>query len=419
MISRNSEAIEKPRWLNGWINIIHMVRDMQDKGLKVIQRAIFNNTLDVNYLESGLLAAIYHQLSREILTEKPHLMHYSAVQFSAKQERFHECNKRLQFLQRQRIVSVIGNQKIIQGVSGGLKSEYTELSLIRSELGKKTRNIPIRQLISRAKNSLLQLKPCFMMSPMSVAYYLEPKDISFDLVIMDESSQIKPEDALGVIARGKQLVVVGDPKQLPPTRFFDYDSDQESYDEEVAAVSQTESILDALLPLFPMRRLQWHYRSLNENLIACSNYYFYDNSLIVFPSPFTNMERYGIGFTHVKNGVFVDQGNHEEARIIALAVKDHALQYPEESLGVIAMNTKQRYLIESAINKLCRKDSEVGNAISRLRMHADPFFIKNLENVQGDERDRIFISFTYGPNEVGGRVFQRFGPIFGCWMEAS
>ncbi|MEG8099306.1 DUF4011 domain-containing protein [Candidatus Liberibacter brunswickensis] len=411
LIARNLEAIKKPRWLNGWINLIHMVKDMRDNGLKVIQESVFNNTLSVSYLESSLLAAIYNQLSREILTEKQHLMHYSSVQFSTKQDRFYEYDKRLQILQRQRIASVIGNQKIPQGISGGLKSEYTELSLIRSELGKKSRNIPIRQLISRAKNSMLQLKPCFMMSPMSVAYYLEPKDIKFDLVIMDESSQIKPEDALGVIARGEQIVVVGDPKQLPPTRFFDYEDDQEGYDEEVAAVSQTESILDALLPLFSMRRLQWHYRSLNENLIACSNYYFYDNSLVVFPSPCIKVDGYGIGFTHVKNGVTVDQGNPEEARIIALAVKDHALKNPGESLGVIAMNAKQRYLIESAINKLCSKDSEVGNAISKLRMHEDPFFVKNLENVQGDERDRIFISFTYGPNEPGGRIFQRFGPI--------
>ncbi|ONI58522.1 DUF4011 domain-containing anti-phage protein Hhe [Candidatus Liberibacter solanacearum] len=411
LIARNADAINKPRWLNGWINLMHMVHDMQGKGLTFIQEAIFNNTLDVKQLESGLLAAIYHQLSREILTEKPHLMHYSGVQFTAKQERFREYDKKLQILQRQHIASVIGNQKITQGISGGLKSDYTELSLIRSELGKKSRNIPIRQLISRAKNSLLQLKPCFMMSPMSVANYLDPKDIKFDLVIMDESSQIKPEDALGVIARGKQVVVVGDPKQLPPTRFFDHDGEQGDYDEEVAAVSQTESILDALLPLFSMRRLQWHYRSLNENLIACSNYHFYDNSLIVFPSPYTNVERYGIGFTHVKNGMIIDQYNPEEARVIALAVKDHAMQHPTESLGVVAMNAKQRDQIDNEINKLCRKDSAIGKAISNLRMHSDPFFVKNLENVQGDERDRIFISFTYGPNEPGGRIFQRFGPI--------
>ncbi|PTL86709.1 MAG: hypothetical protein C4617_02525 [Candidatus Liberibacter europaeus] len=411
LIARNYEAISKPRWLNGWINLMHMVQEMQDKGLKSIQEAVFNSTLDIKKLEEGVLVAIYNQLANDILMDKPNLMHYSGVKLTSRQKRFREYDKRVQLLQRMRISSVIGNQNIVQGVSGGRKSDYTELSLIRSELGKKTRNIPIRQLISRAKNSLLQLKPCFMMSPMSVANYLEPGDINFDLVIMDESSQIKPEDALGVIARGKQIVVVGDPKQLPPTRFFDYDNDGQDYDEEVAAVSQTESILDALLPLFSMRRLQWHYRSLNENLIACSNYHFYDNSLIVFPSPYTNVDRYGIGFTHIKNGIMKDKCNPEEAKIIALAVRDHAIKYPQESLGVVAMNAKQRDEIENAINKLCRNDSEVEQAISKLRTNTDPFFIKNLENVQGDERDTIFISFTYGPNESGGRIFQRFGPI--------
>ncbi|MBL0849330.1 MAG: DUF4011 domain-containing protein [Candidatus Liberibacter ctenarytainae] len=412
LIARNAEALNKPRWLNGWINLMYMVQDMQEKGLKEIQAAIFDATLDIKNVESALLAAIYHQLSHEIFTEKPHLMHYSGIQFFAKQERFREYDKKLQILQRKRIAHVIGNQKLVQGVSGGRKSDYTELSLIRSELGKKTRHIPVRQLISRAQTSLLQLKPCFMMSPMSVANYLEPGEITFDLVIMDESSQIKPEDALGVIARGKQIVVVGDPKQLPPTRFFDHDSDgQEDYDDEVAAVSQTESILDALLPLFFMRRLQWHYRSLNESLIACSNYHFYDNDLIVFPSPYTNVERYGIGFTHVKNGTMVNQCNPEEAQVIALAVKDHAIKYPQESLGIVTMNAKQRDQVENAINSLCRKDSVIEKAINRLRIHRDPFFVKNLENVQGDERDTIFISFTYGPNEPGGRIFQRFGPI--------
>ncbi|AHA28243.1 DUF4011 domain-containing anti-phage protein Hhe [Candidatus Liberibacter americanus] len=412
LIARNEDAVNKPRWLNGWINLMHMVQDMQDNGLHSIQEAVFDNTIGVKQLESCLLAVIYNQLAHEIFTDKPHLMHYSGVQFSAKQKRFREYDKSLQLHQRTRIASVIGNQKIIQGISGGRKSDYTELSLIRSELGKKARNIPIRQLISRAKNSLLQLKPCFMMSPMSVASYLEPGDIQFDLVIMDESSQIKPEDALGVIARGKQIVVVGDPKQLPPTRFFDHDSDdQEDYDEDIAAVSQTESILDALLPLFSMRRLQWHYRSLNENLIACSNYHFYDNDLIVFPSPYTNADMYGIDFTHIKNGKMIDQCNPEEAKVIALAVKEHAIKYPQESLGVVAMNAKQRDQIENAINKLCRNDIVVEQAISKLRVHRDPFFVKNLENVQGDERDTIFISFTYGPSEAGGRVFQRFGPI--------
>lgn len=169
-----------------------------------------------------------------------------------------------------------------EGNSGGRKSEYTDFALIRNELGKKTKHIPIRQLVNRAGEALLALKPCFMMGPMSAAHYLAPGRLEFDLVVMDEASQVKPEDALGVIARGKQIVVVGDPKQLPPTSFFDRSIESDD-DEEVAALGDTDSILDASLPLFPMRRLRWHYRSQHEKLIAYSNRHFYNSDLVIFP----------------------------------------------------------------------------------------------------------------------------------------
>lgn len=250
-----------------------------------------------------------------------------------------------------------------------------------------------------------------MMGPMSVANYLQPGEIDFDLVVIDEASQVKPEDALGVIARGKQIVVVGDPKQLPPTSFFDRADSDDGEDEDIAAVSLTDSILDASLPLFPMRRLRWHYRSQHENLIAYSNRHFYDSDLVVFPSPNAQSAEYGIKFSHVKNGRFINQHNIEEARVIALAVAQHAMEYPQQSLGIVAMNSKQRDQIERAVDELCRENPLIDTAIGKLREHADPIFIKNLENVQGDERDVIFISFTYGPGEAGGRVFQRFGPI--------
>ncbi|MCP5602401.1 AAA domain-containing protein [Klebsiella pneumoniae] len=245
---------------------------------------------------------------------------------------------------------------------------------------------------------------------MSAANYLQPGDIEFDLVVMDEASQVKPEDALGVIARGKQIVVVGDPKQLPPTSFFDragiYDDD-----EDTAAVSQTDSILDASLPLFKMRRLRWHYRSQHESLIAYSNRHFYNSDLVVFPSPNAHAPEYGVNFSFVKNGRFINQNNIEEARVIAKAVALHAIHSPEESLGIVAMNSKQREQIERAIDEMCREDSQAEAAIDRLRTKSDALFVKNLENVQGDERDVIFISFTYGPGEADGKVYQRFGPI--------
>ena len=353
---------------------------------------------------------MFDQLSREILSARPRLSRVSGKGQEAIQATFREYDQKLKKLQRRRIASALAERHVPGGNAGGRKSEYTEMALIENELGKKTRHIPIRQLVNRASNALLALKPCFMMGPMSAAHYLKPGHLQFDLVVMDEASQVKPEDALGVIARGAQLVVVGDPKQLPPTSFFDR-QDMNDDDDESAALAQTDSILDAAMPLFKMRRLRWHYRSQHESLIAFSNRNFYNNDLVIFPSPHAKSPEYGVKFSFVKGGRFVNQYNVEEAGVVAKAVVKHALNHPNESLGIVAMSSKQREQIERAVEEECKADDAVSDAIDSLRTMEDGLFIKNLENVQGDERDVIFISCTYGPGEVGGRVYQRFGPI--------
>ncbi|HHG1541853.1 TPA: DUF4011 domain-containing anti-phage protein Hhe [Klebsiella pneumoniae] len=410
LIERNKEAIFKPRWLNGWLNFTRVSKAIENNGLQRIRDAIMSHKLAIEHIDTGFQMAIFDQLAREVASERPHLLRVSGNSRSAMQKTFRDYDKALQKLQRERIAAVIASNPVPQGASGGRKADYTEMALIRNETGKKTRHVPIRQLINRAGRALLQLKPCFMMGPMSAANYLQPGDIEFDLVVMDEASQVKPEDALGVIARGKQIVVVGDPKQLPPTSFFDRAGIDDD-DEDTAAVSQTDSILDASLPLFKMRRLRWHYRSQHESLIAYSNRHFYNSDLVVFPSPNAHAPEYGVKFSFVKNGRFINQNNIEEARVIAKAVALHAIHSPEESLGIVAMNSKQREQIERAIDEMCREDSQAEAAIDRLRTKSDALFVKNLENVQGDERDVIFISFTYGPGEADGKVYQRFGPI--------
>lgn len=410
LIACNEEAIAKPRWLNGWLNFIRISQDIENSGLQRIRDAIMSHTLTIEDIDTGLEVAIFDQLAREIATERPHLLRVSGNSRSAMQKTFRDYDRALQRLQRERIAAIIASNPVPPGASGGRKADYTEMALILNETGKKMRHIPIRQLINRAGRALLQLKPCFMMGPMSAANYLQPGDIEFDLVVMDEASQVKPEDALGVIARGKQIIVVGDPKQLPPTSFFDRAGIDDD-DDDTAAVSQTDSILDASLPLFKMRRLRWHYRSQHESLIAYSNRHFYNSDLVVFPSPNAHAPEYGVKFSFVKNGRFINQHNIEEARVIARAVALHATNSPDESLGIVAMNSKQREQIERSIDEICREDTQAEAAIDRLRMKSDALFIKNLENVQGDERDVIFISFTYGPGEVDGKVYQRFGPI--------
>ena len=217
------------------------------------------------------------------------------------------------------------------------------------------RHIPLRKLVLKAKDALLALKPCFMMGPLAVAQYLPPGLIEFDLVIMDEASQIKPEDALGAIARAKQSIIIGDPNQLPPTNFFDSVMEDDNDNEDESILTDSESILDAALPVFKMRRLRWHYRSQHESLIAFSNHNFYGRDLIIFPSPHYTSDLYGVKITYIENAKFASNSNQEEAAAIALAVRNHLLECPNESLGVVAMNIHQTDLIDKLIEQL-RKD---------------------------------------------------------------
>ncbi|MEQ3513526.1 DUF4011 domain-containing anti-phage protein Hhe [Pseudoalteromonas sp. BZB3] len=410
---RNNTAISQPKWLSTWIDFIRVRESLCDKGLDNLLLSAERGMLALSNIEQVYLYAIYDILSREIINENQKLAYFSGADQNAVRKQFQEYDNKLKSLQQEKIAFEVAHRGITQTLAGnasGKVSTFTEMGLIMNEVNKKTRHVPIRQLVNRAGKSLAALKPCFMMGPHSVAQYLTPGQIEFDLIVMDEASQIKPEDALGTIARGKQLVVVGDPKQLPPTSFFDKAVDNE--DEDTTAIEQSESILDVSLPMFNARRLRWHYRSRHESLIAFSNQEFYDNNLIVFPSPSNKSDEFGVKFTYVRNGRFVNQHNIEEARTVAEAVRAHLLNHSTESLGVVAMSSKQREQIERCVEELSKEDALFRNKLAENANNEEPLFIKNLENVQGDERDVIYISCTYGPQEAGAaHMPQRFGPI--------
>ncbi|MCP3679756.1 MAG: DUF559 domain-containing protein [Gammaproteobacteria bacterium] len=281
--------------------------------------------------------------------------------------------------------------------------------MIKHESGKKSRHIAMRSLLKRAGKTIQTLKPCFMMSPMSVAQYLEPGKFSFDIVVMDEASQILPEDALGAIARGASVVVVGDPKQLPPTAFFQNIVNNDN-DDDAVAVESSNSILEAVLPMFKTRCLRWHYRSKHESLVEFSNHHFYGSNLILFPSPWKESDEFGIRFHYVTKGCFVDGRNKEEAKEVINTVMQ-LLQQGKESLGIVAMNLKQREEIENELERRIKNDALLEELFKNNQEKVEPVFIKNLENVQGDERDDIIISMTYGPERIAGKTMQRFGPI--------
>ncbi|GAB2795006.1 very-short-patch-repair endonuclease [Hymenobacter luteus] len=288
-----------------------------------------------------------------------------------------------------------------------------QMLLLRNEFAKKTRHLPLRKLMQQAGRAVQAIKPVFMMSPLSVASYLPPGAVEFDLVVFDEASQVKPVDALGAIARGRQLVVVGDSKQLPPTSFFDSltGSSEEADEENVTA--DIQSILELCKARqMPERMLRWHYRSLHQSLIAASNHLFYEDKLVIFPSPGgkgqLGLVYHHLPATHYERGT--TRTNPLEAQAVAEAVLRHARTTPRLTLGVVAFSTAQRQAIQDALEKLRRQHPETETFFNR-HPH-EPFFIKNLENVQGDERDVILISVGYGRTK-DGYLTMSFGPLNG------
>jgi len=284
-----------------------------------------------------------------------------------------------------------------------------QVSILRNEFNRKARHMPIRKLIQEAGLAIQAIKPVFMMGPMSIASFLHPGSIEFDLVVFDEASQVRPVEAIGALLRAKQLVVVGDTKQLPPTSFFDkMNSDTEDEENVTADMQSILGMCDGQGA--PERMLRWHYRSRHESLISLSNHEFYENRLVIFPSP-GSKQRMGLAYHYLPDAVY-DRGktrsNPKEAEAVADAVIEHAIRSPKQTLGVIAFSTAQMQAIQTILEIKRRNHPEL-EGFFRSHPH-EPFFVKNLENVQGDERDVIFISIGYGRIE-DGKVPMSFGPL--------
>jgi len=292
-------------------------------------------------------------------------------------------------------------------------SQGSEWGLLRYEMQKKTRHLPLRELVTRASGAVMSLTPCLLMSPLSIAQFLPAETANFDVVIFDEASQIPVWDAIGAMARGKQVIMVGDPKQLPPTSFFDRaESDVDDSDVETELESILEECIGANLPTM---KLSWHYRSRHESLIAFSNYRYYDGELVTFPSPLTHDR--AVSFNLVPNGQYERGGsrtNKPEAKALVsdLVGKLKSPGFRESGLtvGVVTFNAEQQSLIENLLDDERRKDPFIEAYF--LESLLEPVFVKNLESVQGDERDIMYFSITYGNAPgVTGPVPMNFGPM--------
>lgn len=322
---------------------------------------------------------------------------------------------------KENVTSIVAGHlgQVPQGAMG-------EMKVVRGEIGKKRGHIALRKLFSSAGNALQRIKPVMLMSPISVAQYVPPGALSFDLLIIDEASQVRPEDALGAIARARQIVVVGDQKQLPPSSFFarllSDDAEDEADDEaegsllgDAAKVGAMESILSLCEARgLNSRMLQWHYRSRDPSLIQVSNREFYNDQLILPPSPLQKNPSFGLTFTRVA-GVY-DKGGKRDNRIegeaIVSRVAEHARAHPDVSVGIVTFSSAQRNLITELLELRRRTDAVLNDFLRE--GNAESVFVKNIENVQGDERDVIFVSVCYGPTAAGGKLASMaFGPVNG------
>ncbi|MGH1362581.1 MAG: DUF4011 domain-containing protein [Calditrichia bacterium] len=286
-----------------------------------------------------------------------------------------------------------------------------QMNIIKREVHKKRLHMPVRKLLEEAGDAIQTLKPIFMMSPMSVSTFLPRGAIEFDLVIFDEASQVRPADAFGSIVRAKQLIVVGDERQLPPTRFFEQQF-SEGVTPDYDSTKANESILDLLLSRnTPSHMLRWHYRSRHQSLIAVSNREFYDNGILIFPAAGYETDASGLSFVHLPHTHY-ERGksatNPMEAHLVAKAVIDHARRSPHLTLGVVAFSMSQRDRIQLELEALRKANPDCEGFFESNKL--EQVFVKNLETVQGDERDVILISIGYGKDDKGA-MGMNFGPL--------
>jgi len=390
-----------------WSNSADVLNDI---GLSSLSKKITNGLFSGAQASAFYQAAIYKNILEEQIQENKVLKQFSQASYQNTIDRFSKLDKEIMVLNAEKIASKLAKVRVPQGNSSGRVGTFSEMGLVRHEAKKKTRHVPIRQLIKRSGQALKTLKPCFLMSPLSVAQYLGRGNIHFDLVVMDEASQMRPEDALGAIARSSKAIIVGDPKQLPPTNFFRAAVKDSEDEDEATVIDDTESILDVCLKQFPYRRLRWHYRSEHESLIQFSNEQFYDDDLIVLPSSISESRDFGVHYNYITEPSYKSGKNRNEARVVVQNIVMHFQQNSGKSLGVAAFNKAQAEEIRMLLDKEKEKDPLLDKLINESNPD-EPLFIKNLENVQGDERDVIFISTVYGPERAGMKVAQRFGPI--------
>jgi len=386
-----------------WSRFAQSRQGLVDAGLADVVAFLENATVDASQVAEIVERSVLESWADSIIESDDGLDTLSAVERTNLVESFRQLDRSLVANSAAAVISACTARRPAStlGMAG----------VIRREAQKKTRHKPIRTLLGETMEVSLALKPCFMMSPLAVSQYI-PADAVFDVVIFDEASQVRPSDAVNCIYRGRQLIVAGDPKQLPPTNFFEQmaDGGSDGFDDE--APEDFESVLDIFLGSgLPPLSLQWHYRSQHESLITYSNYRFYEGKLHTVPGAIDHAADVGVELIPA-DGVYrrgTGRDNPIEAAKVVERVLFHRRNHPALTLGVVAFSSAQEAAIVAELERQRESEPEIAGLLGggdRL----DGFFVKNLENVQGDERDIIIFSIGYGPDEHG-KFTEQLGPL--------
>lgn len=363
-------------------------------------------------LGAAFQRAFYQKWLAQVVTERNELRVFHTLTHEQRIKEFQELDERVLKENRAALVGQL-RERLQQYLR---EPEIQEaMKFLRRELARQRGLSPLRVTMKQSLPAIRAIKPCFMMSPQTVAQLLDENTAKFDLVIFDEASQLPTEEAAGAILRGARLVVVGDPKQLPPTNFFAVQSGTINApigEDGLPLYEDSQSILEEVMGAgVPQSRLKWHYRSAHESLITFSNVQFYDADLYTFPSVETDSLESGLHFEYVENGIYEGKGlNLVEARKVADAVVEHIKTKPEVSLGVGTFNMRQQLAIQDELEVRRRQDPSIESFFDKSK--SEPFFVKNLENIQGDERDVIFLSVTYAKS-ADGKMRYNLGPLNG------
>ena len=396
--------------LQAWVDYNKAYSRLTDEGLGNLVKQLVEKRYNREQLIDIYRKSIYSGLLNRFAEEDPTLSSFRARDQDQAVDDFRSLDAALIEESSKKVIEA-ANAKKPQGVF--VEAPDSEITILLREAAKKRRQMPLRHLFNRIPNLIRRLKPCLLMSPISVSQFILPDRLHFDLVVFDEASQIFTEDAVGSIYRGDTLIVAGDNKQLPPTPFFQYIADNDAeWEEATDEVGAYDSVLDECMGMgLPVSMLRWHYRSKHDSLIVFSNKEFYDDKLVLFPSAIDKGGGLGIEFNYVPDGVY-DRGgarnNPREAEVVADIVFSHLAEHPDKSLGVMTFSISQMNTVKDEIEARLAEHPEYEKLLQEDRLRG--FFVKNLENVQGDERDVMVISVGYGYDK-GGAMTMNFGPL--------